>query len=76
MPQILAIDTPARNACIVGDLSTAEKILTEEINANASKYTSYANRSLVMARRHHWDHALQDAIKVRYTDSSRAIMRG
>lgn len=61
--RILAIDTPARNACIVGDLSTAEKILTEEINANASKYTSYANRSLVMARRHHWDHALQDAIK-------------
>jgi hypothetical protein len=76
MPQILAIDTPARNACIAGDLSTAEKILTQEINANANEYASYANRSFVMARKHQWDHALQDAIKVRYTDPSRAIMRG
>ncbi|KAG2147912.1 uncharacterized protein EDB93DRAFT_395336 [Suillus bovinus] len=63
MPQILAIDTPARNACIAGDLSTAEKILTQEINADTNKYAPYANRSFVMARKHHWDRALQDAIK-------------
>lgn len=61
--KILAIDTPARNACIAGDLSTAEELLTQDINANTNKYTSYANRSFVMARKRHWDHALQDAIK-------------
>jgi hypothetical protein len=76
MPQILTIDTPARNACIAGDLFTAEKLLTQQINANTNKYASYANRSFVMARKRHWDHALQDAIKVRCTDPPRGIMRG
>ncbi|KAG2346897.1 hypothetical protein BDR05DRAFT_756686, partial [Suillus weaverae] len=61
--RILAIDTPVRDACIAGDLSTAEKLLTQEINADANKHASYVNRSFVMARKHHWDHALQDAIK-------------
>lgn len=75
MLQILAIDTPVRNACIAGDLSTAEKLLTQDINANTNKYTSYANRSFVMARKHNWDHALQDAIKVRYTDLPHTNMR-
>jgi hypothetical protein len=76
MPQILAIDALARNACIAGDLFTAEKLLTQDINANPNKYASYANRSFVMARKHHWDHALQDAIKVGCTDPPRAIMGG
>lgn len=52
-----------RNACITGDLSTAEVLLTQEINTDANNYTSYANRSFVMARKHHWDQALEDAIK-------------
>jgi WD40 repeat protein len=61
-PKILAIST-ARDACIIGDLSTAEKLTTKDIHTDADDYTSYANRSLVMARKHAWDHALEDAIK-------------
>ncbi|KAG2364291.1 hypothetical protein BDR07DRAFT_1402050 [Suillus spraguei] len=59
--KILAITT-ARSACMNGDLSTAEGLLTQDINANNS-YTSYAHRSFVMARKHDWDHALLDAIE-------------
>jgi hypothetical protein len=62
--QILAITT-ARNACIDRDLSTAEELLTQDISADANDYISYAHRSFVMARKHDWDHALQDANKVR-----------
>jgi hypothetical protein len=65
--QILAIST-ARDACIIGDLSTAEKLTTRDIHTDADDYTSYANRSLVMARKHAWDHALEDAIKASCTD--------
>ncbi|KAG0700213.1 hypothetical protein DFH29DRAFT_1056384 [Suillus ampliporus] len=61
--RILAINTAARNACIAGDLSTAEEIFTREIDADSSNYTSYANRSFVMAREHDWNRALDDAIK-------------
>ncbi|KAG0708659.1 hypothetical protein DFH29DRAFT_427026 [Suillus ampliporus] len=61
--KILPINTSARNACIAGDLSTAEEIFTQEISIDASNYTSYANRSFVMARKRDWDHALDDAIK-------------
>ncbi|KAG2362239.1 hypothetical protein BDR07DRAFT_1357912 [Suillus spraguei] len=60
-PKILVITT-ARIACMHGDLSTAEEILTQDINAN-NNHTSYAHRSFVMARQNDWDHALQDAIK-------------
>jgi ribosomal protein L31 len=60
--EILAITT-ARDACIDGDLSTAEQLLTQDINADVNNHTSYAHRSFVMARKHDWDHALQDAIK-------------
>ncbi|KAG2338654.1 WD40 repeat-like protein [Suillus weaverae] len=60
--KILAITT-ARNACLTGDLSTAEELLTQEIVTDPNEYTSYANRSFVMARKHNWDHALDDAIK-------------
>ncbi|KAG0708169.1 hypothetical protein DFH29DRAFT_1075813 [Suillus ampliporus] len=68
---ILAINAAARNACIAGDLSTAEELFTQEIEANTNNYTSYANCSFViriwnphiMARKNDWDHALDDAIK-------------
>ncbi|KAG1721612.1 hypothetical protein EDB19DRAFT_1960874 [Suillus lakei] len=63
MPQILSISTTARNACIAGDLSTAEQLFTQEIDTDARNYTSYANRAFALARKLHWDHALQDAIK-------------
>ncbi|KAG2357274.1 hypothetical protein BDR07DRAFT_1490880 [Suillus spraguei] len=59
---ILAITT-ARNTCIAGDLETTEELLTQEIDTDANSYTSYANRSVAMARKHSWDVALDDAIK-------------
>ncbi|KAG1726975.1 uncharacterized protein EDB91DRAFT_899684 [Suillus paluster] len=62
--EILSVNTTtARDACIAGDLSSAEILFTQEIDADAKNYTSYANRSFVMARKHDWDHALDDAIK-------------
>jgi WD40 repeat protein len=67
--QILAT-TIARDACITGDLPTAEELLSQDIHTNANNYTSYAHRSFVMARKHAWDHALEDAIKVSCTDPS------
>ncbi|KAG1734460.1 uncharacterized protein EDB91DRAFT_589691 [Suillus paluster] len=63
MPQILSIGTTVRRACTTGDLSTAEQLLTQQINADPDDDISYANRSFVMARKHQWDQALQDAIK-------------
>ncbi|KAG2128630.1 uncharacterized protein EDB93DRAFT_1256628 [Suillus bovinus] len=60
---ILNINMTADDACIAGDLSTAEQLFTREINTDANNYVSYANRSFVMARKCDWDHALQDAIK-------------
>jgi hypothetical protein len=65
--QILAITT-ARDACVTGDLATAEELLTQEIHTNTNDYTSYAHRSFVMVRKHNWDHAHEDAIKVSHTD--------
>jgi hypothetical protein len=56
--------TAVRNACISGDLPTAEELLTQEIDANGDNYRSYANRSVVMARNLGWDQALHDANKV------------
>jgi len=53
-----------RNACISGDLPTAEGLLAQEIDANGDNYRSYANRSIVMARKLDWEHALHDANKV------------
>ncbi|KAG2345951.1 WD40 repeat-like protein [Suillus weaverae] len=60
--KILTI-TRARDACITGDLSTAEELLTQDIHTDANDYTSYAHRSFVLSRKHDWDHALEDAIK-------------
>jgi len=56
-----------RSACITGDLPTAEELLTQEIGAGPHNYSSYANRSFIMARKGDWDQALHDAVKVRYT---------
>lgn len=61
--KILTINTAVRNACIADDLFTAEELLTRDIDADDNNYTSYANRSFVMARKHHWDRAVEDAIK-------------
>ncbi|KAG1785781.1 uncharacterized protein HD556DRAFT_1456313 [Suillus plorans] len=60
--QILAITT-SRIACLNGDLSTAEELLTQDINTSPNNHTSYAHRSFVMARKCDWDRALLDAIK-------------
>ena len=68
--QILTIGTAARKACVTGDLDSAQLLLTQEISRNANNYSSYANRSFVMAQKSAWDHALQDAVKVRYTNPS------
>jgi len=69
--QILVINTTVRNACMSGDLlATAEELLTQDIDANPDNYNSYANRAIVLARIAKWDHALQDADKVRCTDPS------
>jgi len=65
--QILAINTTARTACIIGDLRTAEELLTQEIDLDKHNYNSYANRSFVMARKLDWNRALCDALEVRYT---------
>jgi len=62
------MNTIVSNACIKGDLSTAEELLSQEIDANGENYRSYANRSVVLARMLDWDHALDDASKVRCTD--------
>ncbi|KAG2147811.1 WD40-repeat-containing domain protein [Suillus bovinus] len=53
---ILAIDPTIHNVWITGDLTTAEQLLTQEIDVDANSYTSYANRSFVMARKLDWDH--------------------
>ncbi|KAG1786305.1 quinon protein alcohol dehydrogenase-like superfamily [Suillus plorans] len=60
---ILAINTTARDACITGDLPTADRLLTKDIGVDSNDYNSYANRSFVKARNSDWDHALDDALK-------------
>lgn len=62
-PSDSAIHVIIRAACLKGDLRAAEALLTREIIANPNKYTSYANRSFVMAQKLDWDSALRDAIK-------------
>lgn len=64
--QIMTINTMVRNACIIGDLHMAEERLTRRINADGNNHNSYANRSFVVARKGDWDHALDDAVKVRH----------
>ncbi|KAG2083436.1 heterokaryon incompatibility protein-domain-containing protein [Suillus cothurnatus] len=58
------MNTEPRNACITGDLSTAEELLKQEIQASGvNNHQSYANRSFVRARKRDWDRALQDALE-------------
>ncbi|OAX35520.1 hypothetical protein K503DRAFT_802760 [Rhizopogon vinicolor AM-OR11-026] len=61
--KILPIYTMVRNACIIGDLPTAEELLTRHIEADGNNHKSYVNRSLVVARKCDWDYALSDAAK-------------
>jgi len=63
--QILVMNPTLRNACIAGDLSAAEQLLTQEIDAKGDRFRPYANLSVVMARKLDWDHALDNATKVR-----------
>jgi hypothetical protein len=58
-----------RNAYISGHLPTAEELLTREIDVDGNSHNSYANRSLLMARKGDLDNALHDARMVRYSDS-------
>jgi hypothetical protein len=58
-----------RNACISGDLTTAEELLAQEINVDGNNI-SYANRSLLMARKGNWNNAFHDALRVRDFHSS------
>lgn len=62
--ELLAITKTICIAYIMGDLTTAEKVLTQEITADTKNFASYANHSFVMARRLSWENALQDANKV------------
>jgi len=57
----------AYDACISGDLLTADKLLTQDIGADGNDYNSYANRLFVKARNSDWDCTLDDALKVRCT---------
>ncbi|KAG2354047.1 hypothetical protein BDR07DRAFT_638530 [Suillus spraguei] len=61
--KIISITTAVREALIMGDLLTAEELLTKDINTDSNNYTSYSQRSFIMYRQHKWDHALQDANK-------------
>jgi hypothetical protein len=55
---------------MTGDLPAAEELLAQDIHNNANDHTLYAQRSFIMARKHAWDHALEDATKASYIDSS------
>lgn len=68
--QVLSINTAVRGACLTRDLHMAEILLTRQISADGNNYNSYANRSFVMARQREWDHALEDAVRVRGTGQS------
>jgi Tfp pilus assembly protein PilF len=57
------------NSYMTGELHTAEEMLTQEIDIDGSNYNSYANRSLLMARKGDWDNALHDALRVRYSET-------
>jgi hypothetical protein len=51
------------NPYIIGHLPTAEELN----NVDGINHTSYANRSLLMARKGDWDNALHHALKVIYS---------
>lgn len=74
--QILAIQETLRDATVTGVLDAAEELLTQEIDTDDNNYESYANRSVVRARRAEWENALQDATKVRYSAHHEATGTG
>lgn len=55
--------TAAHDACITGDLDTAEEILTRGIHTDANDYTLYAHRSFILSRKHAWGLAIDNATK-------------
>ncbi|KAG2066424.1 WD40 repeat-like protein [Suillus decipiens] len=61
--KILSMNPTVRNACIVGDLPTAEKMLNLDLYINANDHTAYAHRAFIMARRCNWDQSLEDAVQ-------------
>ncbi|KAG1800323.1 uncharacterized protein HD556DRAFT_1524880 [Suillus plorans] len=60
---ILTVNATTRDACISGDLLTADRLLTRDIGAAGNDYNSYASRSFVKVRNSDWDRALDDALK-------------
>ncbi|KAJ8595030.1 hypothetical protein M405DRAFT_871979 [Rhizopogon salebrosus TDB-379] len=60
--KILSMASTVRNAYILGHLPTVEELLTQDINVDGNNHNSYANRSLLMARKGDWDNALDDAL--------------
>ncbi|KAJ8591160.1 hypothetical protein M405DRAFT_880653 [Rhizopogon salebrosus TDB-379] len=60
--KIFSMASTIHNAYILGHLPTAEELLTQEINVDRNNHNSYANRSLLMARKGDWDNALHDAL--------------
>ncbi|KAG1726887.1 uncharacterized protein EDB91DRAFT_1350447 [Suillus paluster] len=52
MSQILSVNATARDACIAGDLSTADALFTHEIDADANNYTSFQVIALFGADQH------------------------
>jgi hypothetical protein len=53
-----------RNTHIIEHLPTAEEL---ENDIDGNNHNSYANRSLLMARKADWDNALHHALTVRYS---------
>jgi hypothetical protein len=45
-----------------------EELLTRDIDVDRNNHHSYANRSLLMARKGDWVNALHDALRVRYSE--------
>ena len=65
----LSLNTTVRNTCIFEHPPTTEEVLSQEIGIDENNHNYFAIRSFVLARRCEWDHALHDAIRVRYIPS-------
>lgn len=64
--QILSVNTEVRNACLTGNLTVAQQLFAQQTDADGNNHNSYAYRSFIMAQKCDWDHALLDALRVRY----------
>jgi hypothetical protein len=47
------------------NLTTAQELLTQQINVDENNHNAYTNRSFILARKGHWNGALYDALRVR-----------